>query len=70
MLIGGASLYEQTIQQAANLYLTLINGEFSGDTWFPEIDKNLWKVETEAFFEADHKNEYSFSFIKFIRDKN
>lgn len=70
MLIGGASLYQQTIQQAANLYLTLIEGEFSGDTWFPEIDKKLWKVETEVFFEADHKNEYSFSFIKFIRDKN
>lgn len=70
MLIGGASLYQQSIARAACLYLTIINGEFSGDTWFPEIDQRQWRVETEKFFEADHKNQHSFSFIKFIREKN
>lgn len=69
MLIGGASLYQQTIDRAACLYLTLINGEFSGDTWFPEINQKQWWVETETFFEADHKNQHSFSFVKFIREK-
>ena len=69
MLIGGASLYQQTIDRAACLYLTLINGEFSGDTWFPEINQRQWWVETETFFEADHRNQHSFSFVKFIREK-
>lgn len=70
MLIGGASLYQQTIDRAANLYITLINGEFSGDTWFPEINQKLWRVATEVFFEADSKNLHSFLFTKFIREKN
>ena len=70
MLIGGASLYQQTIERASCLYLTLINHEFSGDTWFPEINQGQWQVETEVFFKADHKNPHSFSFVKFIREKN
>ena len=69
MLIGGASLYEQTLSRASSLYLTLIDDSFEGDTWFPEIDFSQWEVASQEFFEADHKNKYSFSFVKYIRDK-
>ena len=68
MLIGGASLYKQTLEQADILYLTLIDQEFSGDTWFPEIDLKVWKMETKSLFPADEKNAYSFSFVKYIRE--
>ena len=69
MLIGGASLYEQTLSRASCLYLTLIDHIFEGDTWFPEIDFTQWKAASQQYFEADHKNKYSFSFVKYIRDK-
>jgi len=69
MLIGGASLYEQTLSRASNLYLTLIDHCFKGDTWFPEIDLDEWQIASQQYFEADHRNKYSFSFIKYIRDK-
>ena len=69
MLIGGASLYEQTLALADVLYLTLIDYEFSGDAWFPEIDRNAWKVESERLFPTDEKNSHSFSFVKYIREK-
>lgn len=41
--IGGASIYKQSIKFADKLYLTLIDKEFSADTFFPEYDdfKNL-----------------------------
>jgi len=68
MLIGGASLYKQTLQQADILYLTLIDHEFSGDTWFPEIDLKAWRMESESLFPADRNNSHSFSFIKYIRE--
>ncbi len=68
MLIGGASLYEQTLKQADILYLTLIDHEFAGDTWFPEIDSKTWKISSESLFPADEKNPYSFSFVKYIRE--
>ena len=69
MLIGGASLYKQTLKQADILYLTLIDHEFTGDTWFPEIHSEVWKTESESMFPADEKNSYSFSFVKYVREK-
>ncbi len=68
MLIGGASLYEQTIAQATQLYITQIHHSFEGDTWFPEFNLNDWKVDNREDFDADHSNAYAYSFIKFVRE--
>lgn len=68
MLIGGASLYEQTIEIADILYLTLIDHAYTGDTWFPDFNPHHWIVAEENFYKADEKNSHSFSFIKYIRD--
>ncbi len=70
MLIGGASLYRQTIDIADIIYLTIIDHSFSGDTWFPEFDLRHWKVAKREVFDSDQGNQYSFSFVKYIREKN
>lgn len=50
MVIGGASIYEQALPLADRLYLTIIQQDYNGDAWFPEINKDEWKViEEEAF---------------------
>ena len=43
-IIGGASIYHQMIEKADRLYISLVEGEFEGDTWFPEIKDDVWKV--------------------------
>lgn len=63
MLIGGASLYQQTISQADKLYITEIHESFDGDAWFPEIDSSLWKESWRESHASDEKNPYSFSFV-------
>jgi len=68
MLIGGASLYEQTIDSADSIYLTLIHHKFSGDTWFPVIKPEDWVKISEENYEADEKNPYRYSFIKLDRE--
>ena len=68
MLIGGASLYEQTIALATQLYITQIHHCFEGDNWFPEFSLNDWKVDNRKDFDADHGNAYAYSFIKFVRE--
>ena len=68
MLIGGASLYQQTIARATQLYITRIHHSFEGDTWFPEIDLREWKAVNREDFEADHCNQYAYSFIKYVRE--
>ena len=67
MLIGGASLYEQTINDAVSIYLTLIHQVFTGDTWFPAIKPELWKQVSREDFKADESNPYPYSFIKYVR---
>jgi dihydrofolate reductase len=68
MLIGGASLYQQTIEQATRLYITHIHHSFEGDTWFPEFDLKRWKQETREDHDADQSNPYAYSFIKLVRE--
>lgn len=68
MLIGGASLYAQSIERASCMYITRIHHVFSGDTWFPQFDEAEWRVEEREDFAADQSNPYPYSFIKFVRD--
>jgi len=63
MVIGGASFYEQILPRADRIYLTLIDGDFEGDTLFPEYDPSDWQ-ETENINQTpDEKNKYQYSFI-------
>jgi len=62
MIIGGMSLYEQTLPIADRLYRTVIDAEPEGDAWFPELDLNHW-VEIEKHSHGiDEKNAYSCEF--------
>lgn len=66
-IIGGALVYAQALPLAARMYLTLIDGEFAGDTWFPEYDEREWCeiVRTEHAPDAD--NPYRLSFLTLQR---
>lgn len=49
-VIGGGKLYQTTIQKADTLYLTCIDEEVAGDTFFPTIDPTAWElVEQKAY---------------------
>ena len=37
-IIGGASIYAQTLERADRLELTLVDGEFDGDAFFPDYE--------------------------------
>ena len=42
-IIGGESIYSQAMPIATKIDLTLIPGQYEGDTYFPEIDDS-WKI--------------------------
>ena len=67
-IIGGGEIYKQSINIADKIYLTLIDEEFEGDTYFPEIDEDWVEVIRENK-EQDDKNEYNYSFIEYERYK-
>lgn len=68
MLIGGASLYRQSLERATDLYITRIHRSFEGDTWFPDFDESQWKLEKRDYFDADTSNIHDHSFIKYVRE--
>lgn len=41
-IIGGGRLYATTIDRADELFITAIEGDYPGDTFFPEWDRSDW----------------------------
>jgi dihydrofolate reductase len=67
-IIGGATLYEATLAMADTLYITQINQDFEGDTFFPDIDFSDWtEVEREDVVD-DAKDSFTYSFLKLQKD--
>lgn len=63
MIIGGQSIYEQTIDAAEKLYLTEINKNYEGDSFFPDYKTVDWDLH------AEEKHE-EFSFSDYTRHHN
>lgn len=67
-IIGGGNIYEQTIDLADKLEVTLVDTELKADTFFPKIDEKLWRKTQEICHEKDEKNQYDFCFQTFEKN--
>ncbi|MCW3170447.1 dihydrofolate reductase [Chryseobacterium sp. 09-1422] len=66
-IIGGGNIYEQTMEIADKLEVTLVKAQLEADTFFPKIDPKIWKLTDEVFHEKDDKNQYDFSFQTYVK---
>ena len=66
-VIGGAQLYETAMPMADRLYLTRVEADIDGDTWFPAWDRTEWKVMKEESMPADAKNQFATTFFIYER---
>lgn len=62
MVIGGGSIYGQALPRASRIYLTVINADFDGDAFFPQIDMSSWRETARSDHAADSNNGYDYSF--------
>ncbi|HOC35935.1 MAG TPA: dihydrofolate reductase [Tenuifilaceae bacterium] len=46
-IIGGGEVYRQALPLAERIYLTLVHANYEGDTFFPALNPNEWKVVRE-----------------------
>lgn len=67
MIIGGANIYGQMIDQAHRMYLTHVEASCSGDAWFPEFDDKIWSIVNSYHVKADEKNNYNFDVVTYER---
>lgn len=63
-VIGGSDLYEALLPIADAIYLTVINSEFQGDAFFPEINVNDWSEVEREDITDDLDADFSYSFLK------
>lgn len=61
-IIGGGKIYEQTIDMADRLEITLVKTNLEANTFFPKIDESIWKKTDEVFYEKDDKNQFDMYF--------
>lgn len=67
-IIGGGEIYNKFIKIADEIYLTIIDCEVEGDTFF-NLDLNDWnEISSESLYKDD-KNEYNYTFKKLERCK-
>jgi len=62
-ITGGATLYEQTIDQADTMYLSVLKQEYSGDVLFPEFSEDDWTIK-------ELKDWGAFEWMHFTRSVN
>jgi dihydrofolate reductase len=66
-VIGGASVFRETLPLADQLYLTRVHAEVDADTFFPALDLDSWDLASERHYEADALNQYPFTIRHYIR---
>ena len=62
-VIGGAEIFKDILTVSDRLYITEIDHEFEGDTFFPERKESDWKKISVGKGIKDEKNPYNYQFV-------
>ena len=66
-IIGGGQIYKQSIEIADKIELTRVHTTVDADTFFPEIDEDIWEVIQSEYHTKDEKHEYDFTYLTFVK---
>ena len=62
---GGAALYKEAVNIAEKMYITEIDAEVEGDTYFPDFDESLFEKVTELHVDG----ELPYNYVTYIKIK-
>ncbi|AKH36680.1 MULTISPECIES: dihydrofolate reductase [Nitrosomonas] len=62
-IIGGAELYQQTLAYCQHIYLTEIQQNFEGDTFFPEFDQDEWYESSREIHRLEDGSKLEYHFV-------
>lgn len=66
-IIGGGQIYKQAMEFADELVITEVHEEFEGDTYFPEIDEEIWEEVSREYHYKDELHLQAYSFVTYRR---
>ena len=68
-VIGGAQIYSILMPKCQKLYVTQVDKDLVGDTYFPVIRENEWEV-TEKTEGPKDENDFKYEYITYKRKGN
>ena len=67
-VMGGASVYRQAIDSMDRLYITHVHTTIpDADAYFPEINSDIWAVESRSGLLTDEVTGLTFEFVVYVR---
>ena len=69
-VIGGTSLFEETLPIADVIHLTEVDAEVEGDTFFPPFDRRQWNEMEVARHAADERHAYPMRILRLERKRS
>ena len=66
-IIGGGEIYRQCLPLTEKIYLTEVDVEVDGDTFFPELPEDEWALMSQDPQSPDEKNKFSYNFKVYRR---
>lgn len=66
-VIGGGEIYCEAVLRAARLHLTEIDAVFEGDTWFPAIDRQVWRETARTSHQQPKPPALRYAFVTYER---
>ncbi len=70
-IIGGGEIYKEALESNLidKMYITHVDSDYEGDTFFPEVDKTVWNKQFELSIAEDEKHAHPFSFAVYNKIK-
>ena len=62
-VIGGSMIYHLLMPYVTKMYVTEIQEEFEGDSFFPKIDLEIWKETSRKKGPKDEKNPLDYDYV-------
>jgi dihydrofolate reductase len=66
-LIGGGEIFREAMDRARRLYVTWVEADVEGDTFFPDWNPEQWRLVESERHSADAKNGYDTTFCIYDR---
>lgn len=66
-VIGGGEIFCEALPQAQRAYVTWVDADLAGDTFFPEFPTSAWKEVSVEYIPQDEKNEFPTRFCVYGR---
>ncbi len=64
---GGGQIYHLALSMAQKIYLTRVHGTFEGDTFFPVVNENEWRLVSSEPHAKDVQNPFDYTFCVYER---